>query len=77
MYLIKAPPPKADMKTTLNIKGMHCKSCEMLIADALQEEGITVADISHKTGKATVSFDAGKTSQERIKDIIKKEGYSV
>ena len=64
------------MKITLTIKGMHCKSCEMLIADALKEIGVA-SKIDHKTGKAEITYDENKTSLELIKATIKKEGYTI
>ncbi|MAG08459.1 heavy metal transporter [Candidatus Woesearchaeota archaeon] len=63
---------------TLNVKGMHCSSCEILIKDSLEEtEGISNAEVSHKDGTAEVSFDESKTDEELIKTIIAKEGYNV
>lgn len=64
------------METILNIKGMHCKSCEMLIQDALEEKGVK-SQIDHKAGKAKVVFDPKKTSLNEIKAIIKEQGYEV
>lgn len=64
------------MKYEFKVKGMHCKSCEILIKDALEElSGIKEITISHKTGILKVSFDESQLSKEKIIDIIKKEGY--
>ena len=61
---------------TLNVKNMHCKSCEMLITEALEEMDVkSQADSSE--GTVTVSFDENKTSKEKIKSFIKKEGFEV
>ena len=65
-------------KATLNVKGMHCKSCEMLIKDALEEqEGVETAEVSHDKGTAIISFDEKKVSEDQLKSIIKDEGYDV
>lgn len=64
------------METILTIKGMHCKSCEMLIQDALEEKGVK-SQIDHKTSKAKVVFDPKKTSLNEIKALIKEQGYEV
>jgi copper chaperone len=65
------------MEKTLNIGGMHCASCEMLISDAVDEiAGAKVLSISHKKGEANVSYDSEATLA-KIKGAIKKEGYSV
>ena len=67
------------MKTIkLNVKGMHCSSCEMLVKESLEETaGIQNAELSHKEGTATVSYDETKISEKEIKKIIQKEGYKV
>ncbi len=63
---------------TLTVKGMHCKSCVMLITDALEERGVSniKIDLDEKKqiGKLTCEFNADK--KELVK-IIEKEGYKV
>ena len=66
------------MKKTFNVKGMHCKSCEMLIKDALTEsKGVRSATADHKAGKVVVEFNEKESSESTLKAIIKKEGYKV
>lgn len=66
------------MKHEFRIKGIHCKSCEMLIKDALGEfPGIKEINLSYKTGILKVSFDESQLSKEKIIETIKKEGYEV
>ena len=57
---------------------MHCKSCEMLISDEL-EDTKAVEDIlvSFEKGIVSLKYNQNKISLEKIKDIIKEEGYSV
>lgn len=62
------------MKINLKIKGMHCKSCETLISDALADAGVK-SRVDSKKGTAVVEFDESKISLEKIKSIIAKEGY--
>lgn len=63
-------------KIELNVKGMHCNSCVMLIKDALIEhKGISSADVDLKKGKATVSYDEKLTDEKKIAHIIESEGY--
>ncbi|MCB9362082.1 heavy-metal-associated domain-containing protein [Candidatus Woesearchaeota archaeon] len=65
-------------KITLNVKGMHCASCEMLIKDALEEtQGINSANASEKEGKVVIDFDNTKISQTEIDQIISEEGFEV
>ncbi|MDO8556412.1 MAG: heavy metal-associated domain-containing protein [Nanoarchaeota archaeon] len=65
------------MKTTLKVEGMHCKSCEIVLKESLEEiSGIT--DVSVSYAKGTVIFSA--TDDALIvaaKQVIVKEGYKV
>ena len=65
-------------KINIQTKGMHCKSCEMLVCDSLNDlEGVNKSSASFKTGVIAVNFDSSKTSVEKIKEVIQKEGYKV
>jgi copper chaperone CopZ len=66
------------MKKMFDVKGMHCKSCEILIKDSLEEAG-GVRDVvaSHAKGFVKVDFDESKISQEKLMLIIRNEGYEV
>ncbi|MFH1641781.1 MAG: heavy metal-associated domain-containing protein [Nanoarchaeota archaeon] len=60
----------------INVNGMHCKSCEMLIKDALEDqEGVKKVYVSHNN--VTVTFDEKIVGIDQLKSIIKKEGYEV
>lgn len=63
-------------KINLKISGMHCKSCEVLISDALLEAGAKKVAVDSKKSIATIEFDES-LSEEKIKQIIRKEGYQV
>jgi len=66
------------MQKIFRVKGMHCKSCEMLITDSLEEAGgVNKVTASHAKGLVTVDFDDKKIGEERIKSIIRNEGYEV
>ena len=66
------------MRVELRVKGMTCKSCEMLIGDEVTElDGVTHIKVDHKKGMANVDFDESKVSLDKIKEVIKGEGYSV
>ena len=64
-------------KVTLNVNGMHCASCGMLIADALEDLGVSSSKIDSSNGKAIVEFDEKKLSLNEIKKAIEKEGYKI
>lgn len=66
------------MKSTINldIKGMHCLSCEMLIKDELISlPGIKHVSVDHKTGKATISTSSGQPTDQAIIEAVKNAGY--
>lgn len=64
-------------KINLTIKGMHCKSCEMLIKDELADLGTKECNIDSKTGKAVIVFDESKLNLNKIKFAIKSHGYII
>jgi copper ion binding protein len=62
----------------LNVKGMHCKSCEMLIEDSVSEiKGVSHVKAHLTKNKVSVKFDESKAKIEDIKKAIESEGYKV
>lgn len=64
-------------KTTIEIKGMHCKSCEMLIEEALSGLGVAKCTVDSSEGVAVLEFDEKKVDLAKIKKAIEAEGYKV
>ena len=65
-------------KINLNIKGMHCHSCEIIIKDSLEgTDGVISAEVSHAEGTAKVVFDESKIDEDKIKRAIIDEGCKV
>lgn len=65
-------------KINLKISGMHCKSCETLIGEAVKEiAGVYNARVDHKSGAAEIAFDETKAKEGDIIAVILKEGYKV
>ncbi|MEK6913431.1 MAG: sulfite exporter TauE/SafE family protein [Nanoarchaeota archaeon] len=64
------------MKKEFSIKGMHCNSCSMLIENELKSK-VRDIKVSYANEKAEIDFDENKISEEEIKKIIKKLGYSI
>ena len=65
------------MEKTIKVKGMHCKSCEMLLKDSLSEiSGVDVLSVDSRKGEVAVKYAEGKTL-DSIHETIKKEGYRV
>jgi len=62
-------------QSNFKIKGMHCKSCEVLITEFLDEVGVK-ASVDYKKGEVIVTFDENKIKLDKIKEIIKENGYS-
>ena len=66
------------MKRTINvdITGMHCQSCELLIKDELISlPGIKDVRVDYASGKATVATANGQVTEQAIIDAIKQAGY--
>src|SRR3990167_5783998 len=59
------------------IKGMHCRSCELLIEGELCSiEGIKKVEVSQKRGLAEVAYE-GKLNYEAVGSAIEGAGYSI
>ena len=63
------------MKTKIQVKGMHCTSCEVLLQDELEDINV-VSTFNHKNGTATIEFEPPVTL-DQIKKVIETEGYTV
>jgi sulfite exporter TauE/SafE/copper chaperone CopZ len=60
------------------IKGMHCRSCEILIEENLKEiDQVKSVDINYKTGEAIVHYSGDKAPTDQIHKIITDTGYSI
>jgi len=63
---------------TISIKGMHCKSCEILIEDELKNiDGVKAVDISHKTGSATIHYEGKNLNHGDVVHAVKQAGYEL
>lgn len=61
---------------TVTISGMHCESCATGIVAVLNRtDGVVKADVSYEERRATVDYDATKTSPEKIVETIERLGY--
>lgn len=63
------------MKQTLLVNGMHCKSCSILIQEALEEAGAknVSVQLDEKKKTGTLSLDTTLT-KSKIAAIIKDQG---
>lgn len=64
-------------KTTLHVKGMHCPSCDILIAEKFKEES-NIKDIkpNHHTQKVEICY-TGHLDKETLNKKIEKFGYRI
>lgn len=60
---------------TLEVGGIHCKSCEMLIEDSLKDIG--VEKIFFEKNRIKVFFEESNVKLQQIKEAIRNEGYKV
>ena len=66
-----------DMKITIKIEGMMCPHCEARVKAALEGiEGVLSAEVSYKTGEATVIANEG-LNREIIDAAIAAQGYRI
>ena len=59
------------------MEGMHCKSCEVLLKDELEEVGAKDITVSASKGIVQATIDEKKLSEAKVRQIIEKEGYKV
>jgi copper chaperone len=67
------------MKTMeIQVTGMRCSGCEMLVSEALEEmDGVSKAKASHQTGVIEVEYDPAKADLETMKKVIEEQGFKV
>lgn len=59
---------------TIGISGMSCGHCVASVKQALDRlDGVEVREV--KVGSATVAYDPGVVSPERIVQAVEDEGY--
>lgn len=60
------------------IRGMHCRSCELLLEDAIGEvQGVSKVKVDFRKGRATVEHGADIPSEHEIAAAVKEAGYEV
>lgn len=65
------------MEKALKIEGMMCGHCEMHVKKALEAlDGVTNAEVSHKSGTAVVTMEKELTN-DVLKQAVEDQGYKV
>jgi Cu+-exporting ATPase len=62
-------------KKTFKVEGMHCASCAMVIESDLEDIGVN-AICSYAKQTLDIEFDEKNVSEDKIKDVVKKSGYT-
>jgi len=63
---------------TLNIAGMHCASCALLIKKSLEStKGVETASVNYASQKAIIKFDPGLASNSDLENAVTASGYRV
>lgn len=64
-------------KIKVPIKGMHCKSCEILVEKKLSEiPEISRSEVNHKKGAAEIYFSE-KVDMGKIEKAVRESGYEI
>jgi len=68
-----APPTESR---TIAVTGMTCAACSARVQRALEQAaGVATASVNLMTEAATVAYDPGVTSPERLVETIRATGY--
>ena len=63
---------------TLPVDGMTCASCVARVEKALKKvDGVTAAAVNLATEKATIEFDPGKATIEKLQAAVSDSGYTL
>ena len=69
---------QSEKKIVLPIKGMHCRSCEILLEDRLSEVGNVIkCAVSHKKGIAEIFYDDPAPNAEELRSAVVSTGYEI
>lgn len=64
-------------KTVLNINGMHCKSCELLVEGEIKKiKGVHKVDVNYKNGLAEIEHEEN-LNKEVFTNSVKRAGYKI
>ena len=63
-------------KQQFSVEGMHCTSCAMVIESDLEDAGVK-ATCTYATQVLEVTYDEKKLSEQEIRNIVSKSGYTI
>ena len=64
-------------KKTYNVRGMHCRSCEILVEDNIlsKVQGVKKVDVNYHKGIVKVYHNQQNISDRQIQKVIEEAGY--
>lgn len=61
---------------TFTVRGFHCSGCADTLARSLRAlEGVIRADTDYDQARVEVRFDAGRATEDDIRERIRASGY--
>jgi sulfite exporter TauE/SafE/plastocyanin domain-containing protein/copper chaperone CopZ len=65
-------------KIIISIKGMHCRSCEILVQQNLEEiPEVEKSNVDFKKGVAEIVYGTQKPNMREVENAIRQAGYSI
>lgn len=66
-------------KKIYNVRGMHCRSCEILIEDNIRSrvDGVKKVDVNYHKGLVKIYHDLQTLSDSQVRKAIENAGYSL
>ncbi len=62
----------------LNVPDMSCGHCESSVQEALDElAGVQDSKADHKEGTVEVTYEAGRVTDEQLREVISEAGYTL
>ena len=75
---LAADSPPDTVRTTFQVKGMHCGGCSSTITSTLENvDGVIEASADHEKGVAEAVYRPRKVEADELKAGIEKLGYTV
>ncbi|MEI7934599.1 MAG: cation transporter [Chlorobiaceae bacterium] len=66
------------MKNELQVSGMSCGGCELLVKEALEEQkGVTLVEASYRKGVVAIDYEPEMITMETVKAVIEQQGFRV
>ena len=62
-----------------NVRGMHCRSCEILIEDNIRSkvDGVKKVDVNYRKGLVKIYHDLQTLSDSQVRKAVEDAGYSL